>query len=120
MENQNKNRRSKKGIVTDIADTQGLTLVPSEVSSKELTAILKEKIITGEVDILTAFAFLKKMAKIVKNLTDDKEIKAILLDEGEQLLPVLKNKKVLGVKITQSSTSKYDYSDDGKIIVRFD
>ena len=110
---ENIRKTSRGGVVTDLANAKGLTIEPNNMSSKELTAVLKEKIINGEIDVLTVMAFLKKTAKIAKNLIDDKEVKAILNEDFNTLLPQLKGKPILGVKISASKSTKTDYSGCG-------
>ena len=106
-------KTTRPGVITDLADAKGLSIQPSNQSSKELTTLIKDKIINGDIDVLTVMAFLKKTAKISKNLMEDKEIRAILEEDFNTLLPQLKGRSVLGVKVTASKSTKTDYSDCG-------
>lgn len=102
--------RTRGPVITDLADTKGLTIAPNLLSSKELAANIKVKILEGDIDALTIFAFLKKTAKVVKILSEDKEVKDLLEKQHKELLPLLANKKVLGVTIYSSTSTKNDYS----------
>jgi hypothetical protein len=104
-------KTTRPGVITDLSNTKGLTIEPNNQSSKELTALIKERVINGEIDILTVMAFLKKTSKIAKNLMEDAEIKEILLEDFDTLSSQLENKTVLGVKIRSSKSTKTDYSN---------
>jgi hypothetical protein len=114
---ENKTRKTIRQEVvltpTDIADVKGLSIEPNNLSSKEITSVLKERILSEEIDVLTVFAFLKKAEKIVKNLADDKEVKALLNSRFDALFSQLKHKKILGVTIGKSSSTQIDYSQCG-------
>lgn len=106
-------KRVRGPVITDLADTKGLALIPSLEKSKDIAAIIKQKILKDEVDIFTGLAWLKKMGKIAEILTKDKEIKAKLEEEASVLLPVLGKRTVLGVRISESAYTRYDYSQCG-------
>ena len=106
-------KTTRPGVITDLADAKGLSIEPNNQSSKELTIIIKDKIINGEIDILTVMAFLKKTSKVAKNLMDDKEIKAILEEDFNKLQKQLKGKPILGVKVSASKSTKTDYTNCG-------
>ncbi len=114
---ENKTRKTIRQEVvltpTDIADVKGLSIEPNNLSSKEITSVLKERILSEEIDVLTVFAFLKKAEMIVKNLSSDKEVKALLENRFDALYSQLKHKKVLGVSIGKSTNSQIDYSQCG-------
>lgn len=93
-------------------DLKNLTPNSLEVKAKDLTNNIKNSMLNGNIDIIDAFMFLKKNAKIFETLYEDKKIKELLQTEFDNNKEK-KSVKRYGQRITQSDRANYDYSECG-------
>ena len=74
----------------------------------DCVATIKEEFLNGTIeDILAADLFLKKIEELVKGVREDKEIKAVVLQELEKYPE--KTVKIHGCEITKVSRSAWQY-----------
>lgn len=73
----------------------------------ECSQAIKNEFLSGDIDVLAADLFLKKIEELVKGVREDKEVKGIVLQELE--LYTEKTVKVHGCEITKKGLTSYDY-----------
>ena len=84
-----------------------LDLKNQEIKVKDNVAIIRKDILDGKIDAAKAGVVLKKLAKLTKELLEDKDVKEVIYNESIKYV----GETLLGGKISESTTNTwYDFS----------
>lgn len=94
----------------EISNSNEIMNLSQSFDSKQYIRDIKSSVINGEVNALQAFTVLKRMAKISEELTKDKDIKQLALDEFDKHPG--KSLEAWSAKIIRAATYTYfDFSE---------
>lgn len=87
-------------------------LLSNPTSVAEMVANAKEVVLSGNIDPITAFVNIQKMAKAIENYSKDKDIRRVTLDALQLYGQKSVTKGDATLEITETGT-RYDYSTTG-------
>lgn len=89
-----------------------IVLLSNPTSVAEMVANAKEVVLSGDIDPITAFVNIQKMAKAIETYSKDKDIRRVTLDALQLYGQKSVTKGDATLEITETGT-RYDYSTTG-------